>query len=1453
MTVADPALSVDAHLERLGRATDIHDFELAWIEALRSVEAPGCRNRILEAAGSQLDVFGETPDDRLRRSWLSQMVEEVRMRGGDSLAAGLRSVVVAELREAFANARAEFAALRASGAASEPMEDFTLRSPPAAERIRDLGRMAQDLHGSGLMARVPSEDARLARELAAAMAPQSPLVATVPVPWRVSRDRLLAWPEAEDELPRLVRSLIAETALSAEWIDMPAGSGVSQPGWDGFVKCSKGNRFVPGGLSVWELSAQRSGSDAKARADYDKRVKNTADAERTDTAYVAMMCAPWTKAREFEHEKSRSGDFRLVRVLNVDSLEAWLECAPLTTVWLRERMGERVSGVKTLSAWWAQWLDSTTAPLDAPMVLAGRDTQAENLRERCRRRRGGVITIGGDLHPDEIVAFVAAALVGSDPSDPPAADALYVEDRSAGQRLLAAEAFADNGRSSAHATAMTAVVPSVDFEDCLPAGSRHRLIVPVPPASPADIVLPAVDSEVVACLMQASGIDTHTAHDLGALARRSLLALRRRLAVQPELCRPSWAGRHVDRTIRRSLLLASWNETREGDRRIVERFLNCSYEEATEDLRRLDPGDAPMILTDEQWHVVSPADAWTLVSGHLTRDDIEDFGAIAHEVLTEPDPFYGMSDRDSMIARYGGTEATYSHQLRSGVANTLALLGSHPPQPRGASAPFAGTADVIVHRILQTANDDPSPRLWAAVARELPLLAEAAPLMVLRGLRTCISESHAFAIEMFADSTDDDTLFGPDSPHLHVIEALETLAWSPDHLNAAVDVLASLAARDPGGTWSNRPSSSLGSIMYGWSPHTSAGADARLQAVEMLRERHGPVAWDLMLSMLPEGHGPQTVERGPLYRDWKRERVVTGGEYRSVIDSVGQMLVQDAGADSDRWATLVGRIGDLTVDARSALLDALSGIAALDPGETFRTAVWPELRQAVSDQREHFDTDWALPESEIQRFDPLLESLRPAVPAIAYGWLFSSDLMMVEGIRLVDDHDAHGAALAAKRTAAIGVILADGGIDAVLELIETTETSYAVGIALASQDPAPDKDVLEAMHDASEPVAVAALTYFESRFRECGWDLVDRLIADHAPSERVVADLLRAVPAVETPWRRADALGAGVTDEYWRRVGPLELGLSMSSDQLREVSGRLRNAGRVGAAIRLVCVWERRHDSTPEVAEETASCLEGWLQQEDPQDPAPVTRRDLSRLMKMLDRHRDHLGIGRVATLEWQCLPSLAYAGDTGTPNLHRHLAQDPDFFVSLVEIAYPSASSSPDDGPETDESARERALSAHRLLHSWPPGTFSPGGDGQQSVDAGRLNAWVDRVRSRLEESGRLGIGDMLIGTALASSPSDPDGEWPSAAVRGLIERVGSDDLDNGLVVAVRNLRGGTTRSPTEGGGQERELAARYRAQGRCFNQWPRTAAIFDSLASSYEDEAAINDRRAEARRRGL
>ena len=235
--------------------------------------------------------------------------------------------------------------------------------------------------------------------------------------------------------------------------------------------------------------------------------------------------------------------------------------------------GEPVTGIGLLSAWWAKWLDATKMPLDASVVLAGRDQQASALRDRCRQTRGGVITVGGKVHLNEILAFIAAALTTSENSDSPLVDALYVDGQEQAQRLLAVEALTASGHPSQHALAMTVVVPSSEFAQLLPAGSQHRMVVPVPGSSQADIVLEAVDSGVVASQLQEAGLELHAAQELGGLARISLLALWRHLTIAPSLHRPEWATGAIEMSLRRSLLLGGWDENCEGDRQIVERFV----------------------------------------------------------------------------------------------------------------------------------------------------------------------------------------------------------------------------------------------------------------------------------------------------------------------------------------------------------------------------------------------------------------------------------------------------------------------------------------------------------------------------------------------------------------------------------------------------------------------------------------------------------------------------------------------------------------------------------------------------------------------------------------------------------------------------------------------------------------------------------------------------------------
>jgi hypothetical protein len=137
------------------------------------------------------------------------------------------------------------------------------------------------------------------------------------------------------------------------------------------------------------------------------------------------------------------------------------------------------------------------------------------------------------------------------------------------------------------------------------------------------------------------------------------------------------------------------------------------------------------------------------------------------------------------------------------------------------------------------------------------------------------------------------------------------------------------------------------------------------------------------------------------------------------------------------------------------------------------------------------------------------------------------------------------------------------------------------------------------------------------------------------------------------------------------------------------------------------------------------------------------------------------------------------------------------------------------------------------------------PGATTGNDVDAASLNSWVTTVRARLAAEGREAIGDQRIGHVLWYAPPGSDGIHPHEAVREVIEREASSDIDIGFRIEAVNSRGAVFRG--EGGAQERELAAKFRTRSEALSATsPRTSRIFADLAESYETDARREDERS-------
>jgi len=239
-----------------------------------------------------------------------------------------------------------------------------------------------------------------------------------------------------------------------------------------------------------------------------------------------------------------------------------------------------------------------------------------------------------------------------------------------------------------------------------------------------------------------------------------------------------------------------------------------------------------------------------------------------------------------------------------------------------------------------------------------------------------------------------------------------------------------------------------------------------------------------------------------------------------------------------------------------------------------------------------------------------------------------------------------------------------------------------------------------------------------------------------------------------------------------------------------------------------------------------------------------VQQHDFVEVIKSIQAAKD-LDRGRIARIE--CMYVLHFhLNDISPDTLIEHLIEEPAFFVQLVSQVFRS------DLPEEEAAERleirqQRARNAYEFIHivDRVPGQV------ENAVDPEKLKKWVVAAREGCAAKGRAEVGDLQIGQLLAQSPTGTDGIWPHEHVRDILELVDSEPMERGLSIARQNARGVTSRSFGEGGLQEKDLAARYRADAvAVMTRWPRTGALLNSLARSYARDANWHDRDAVLRR---
>ncbi len=1238
--------------------------------------------------------------------------------------------------------------------------------------------------------------------------------------------------EAQGVIVELVWRLVAASSPQPKERRFPLGDSVGQHGPDGLLDVDLAfDPFVPEGRSFWEIGTGLKAGD-KATSDYSDLVSAVPESVRLESTFVFVT--PLSGRRDWEHtwkedaqgawlEKRRAKrEWRDVRVIDGTKLIDWIHQFPPVKLWLAQRtIGPAVQQIETPEQRWSLLRTiGEPPPLTPKLFLTGREEACAKLKQVVA---GTAVQLKLDTHfPDHVVDFVCAYLADLD-----------AETRldAAGRWLVVSGAEAWNAMASQREKLILIADSSLDLSGDTGTKliqkarrSGHAVIFGGPAGGipdPASAPLRAPRTHQVREALEQAGYSEERARTLAQRTDGSLGSLLR--CLQNLSLLPEWAEGTIASELAIAAILGSWTEKLAGDRAIAETLSGNSYGEWIGKMREVAhrPG-TPLTQRDGTWKFAARYEGWYALGPKLFDEHLDRLHAAATSVLTEKDPQFELPSHERYASSIHGKVLTHSRFLRNGLAESLALLGSHP---NALTSCTLGKAELTATLAIRETLADADWERWASLSDLLPLLAEAAPGEFLDSVEKALSSEPCPFDQVFAE--EGDGIMGR-TYMSGVLWAMETLAWDPDHLSRVVICLGELAERDPGGRWSNRPANSLTTILLPWMPQTCAPVAKRAAAVSTLLAELPEIGWKLLMSLLPKLHSTSMGTRRPAWRetipdDWSKG--VTHREYWEQTALYSEMTITAAMGDSKKLAELIGHFENLPAPAQEQLLMDLGSDATTMLPDADRSSLWTELVDLVTKHRKFSDAGWAMKPEQVDKIASVADRLAPDAPAFRHQRLFSErDFDLYEE---KDNYEDQRNELELRRQKAVEEVAANGGAQGVLAFAAAVQSPWRVGLA-AGVVAGTEVDRVVLPHllvPEQKQLAQFASGFVWSRYRVGGWQWVDAIDITRWTSLQV-GQFLSFLPFVPDTWERAARLLGRNEIAYWSKTSAnpyeAETGLERAID-------RLIQHGRPHAALR--CLNKMLHDKQPIDAGRAVRALLAALESTE-----GTHSMDAYQTVEIIKALQAEPGTSPedLFRVEWAYLPLLGRHSDAAPRLLWRRLATEPEFFCEVIRLVFRSKKEGRSSAEPTEE-AKRVASNAYRLLSEWraPPGCQADG-----SYDCDALNRWLDAVKNECSETGHLEVAMTMLGHALIHVPADPDGLWIHRAAAAALNAKDAGDMRDGFRTELFNSRGVHGFSA---GQEEHELAKKYRTQADAVegSGFYRLATTLRELAESYERDA--------------
>ncbi|WP_150297011.1 hypothetical protein [Salipiger aestuarii] len=1093
------------------------------------------------------------------------------------------------------------------------------------------------------------------------------------------------------------------------------------------------------------------------------------------------------------------------------------------------------SGFLGPKEWWQSWASASNPAISTGLVLPRKYDERATFLSKLRSG-DSVIPIQADDRK-EAVAFAIASI-------------LEEQDENLLRRVFV---VTDRNFRIPSSPEKLIIITDIEEGDDPEFGDRANLIIVRPyPKGRTDareaLALSHVPSDIFTSELEAMGLSHDEAEDRGRKAGYSIPVLRRTLSKDPDVRRPIWArSRSIARPVIAFALTGSWIDQESRDDSSVIELLGDFQDGELEKIRDelLSLNDAPITRYGNVNVVVSQIDALFAVGQYIDRDDLDHFFQLLPELLGDRDPALDLPQDQWYMANVLGHARSFSGALLSGLGDALCILSVHGKEICGdrLGVDLSYRAAQVVRSLMQGADQE----RWLSIRGHLRTLAEASPSAFLDCLEAELTEPEP-AIRAIMGSTEG--LVSGECLRTNLLWALELLAWNPVHFHRVAEIVFGLRRLEVEDNWSNSPKSTARSLFRAWLPATALCAAERMAALRRLSGQFRHAVMDVCISLLPGG-GPNFASRTarPQWRATDAEvPSSTNADVRAAAVEASRLLLDLAPFEKLELEQLLEVPTRIHPDDLSRLVIEVESWSATATDEDKADLRHNLRRREVLRAYQEGEEDEQL-EAALRRME---EALSPQSPTARHRWLFENS--HVEWRALVEDEgngrlswQERNALVEERRRNAIDEIREQLGDEAVLPFALSVKQPELVAQILVPQD----TEVETATHWVSAALRTDANDQSNSFLRQllwsAGWIDLAAVVAGLEAQGILNGEAKRLRFAEHLPgrligWQVAESIGEDMASAFWNSAS-IRIWDDTPSDEVEYAVTKLLGYQRPRSAFSAVSLWRNKLPASRWV-----EILQAVAHGEERDGPFPNSY-NLDEVLQILDADEE-ISDEQIANIELPFVPLLSSYGHRRhkrTLALHRQLSHDPKFFVELLCWQYRRRDGA--EEPQRKElSAERRKFLAELAYHSLEGWKKVPGCNDEGAMSPDDFTSWADSALRLASDSDRKEVAEIHFGALLARMARRRSwDDWLPDVILEYLDRPECAGLRERFCMGVRNARGVTTRSPYDGGEQERRLAERYRdLAARYGNSYPRLSQSLLSIAEGYEWDARREDEQA-------